>query len=221
MGMSPAVLTETIWALLYACMTLIGRETDRLTHVLVQEPYDDARLTPRFYFPDQPSESLRLPNGKTVRARDAAIELADIPFVPLRNRFMELGSRPGRFGSMVASCSRLLAQDRRRKVRIEVDAARGVVTVDGLSVRLRSRSIQTLRFLLEINEKGVWPAGQPEAIEPMRRFLGGENTAWLTDADDLKRELSEIRRRFAGAGIAWAPGTRRQSLVLPPFTTGC
>jgi len=30
---------KTMGALLYACLTLVGRETDRLTHVLVNEPF--------------------------------------------------------------------------------------------------------------------------------------------------------------------------------------
>jgi len=80
---------KTVGTLLYACMTLVGREDDRLTHVLVNEPFDDARLSPRFYFPEQPSAELTTPDNKTVRAPEAHIDLADVPFVPLRNLFPE------------------------------------------------------------------------------------------------------------------------------------
>jgi CRISPR-associated protein (TIGR02584 family) len=39
---------KTMGALLYACISLLGRETDRLTHVLVNDPFDDPRLKPHF-----------------------------------------------------------------------------------------------------------------------------------------------------------------------------
>ena len=42
---------KTMGALLYACLTLVGRETDRLTHVLVNEPFETLR---GFWFPGQP-----------------------------------------------------------------------------------------------------------------------------------------------------------------------
>ena len=42
---------KTLGALLYACMSLLGRESDRLTHVLVNEPFDSFGLSPRFFFP--------------------------------------------------------------------------------------------------------------------------------------------------------------------------
>jgi CRISPR-associated protein (TIGR02584 family) len=37
---------KTMGALLYAGLSLIGRDTDRLTHVLVNEPFDDPRRQP-------------------------------------------------------------------------------------------------------------------------------------------------------------------------------
>ncbi|MCZ7641236.1 MAG: CRISPR-associated ring nuclease Csm6 [Verrucomicrobia bacterium] len=54
---------KTMGALLYACLTLVGRETDRLTHVLVNEPFETSR---DFFFPGQPGD----PSGnRTVRPR--------------------------------------------------------------------------------------------------------------------------------------------------------
>ena len=43
---------KTMGALLYGCMTLAGRDEDRLTHVLVNEPYESLV---DFFFPGQPS----------------------------------------------------------------------------------------------------------------------------------------------------------------------
>ena len=82
---------KTMGALLYACISLLGRETDRLTHVLVNDPFDDPRLKPRFYFPQQPQQQLIAMDGRAVSAADAKIDLADLPFVPLRNLFEQIG----------------------------------------------------------------------------------------------------------------------------------
>ena len=41
---------KTMGALLYGCMTLLGRETDRLTHVLVHEPFETG-VSLNFIFP--------------------------------------------------------------------------------------------------------------------------------------------------------------------------
>jgi hypothetical protein len=79
-------------------MTLVERETDRITHVPVDGPFDDPRLEPKFYFPEQPTGELALLQKRSVQARDARIVLADLPFVPLRNLFAkELRSMPGGF----------------------------------------------------------------------------------------------------------------------------
>ena len=42
---------KTMGALLYACFSLLGRESDRLTHVLVSEPFDQTR---GFFSPASP-----------------------------------------------------------------------------------------------------------------------------------------------------------------------
>jgi hypothetical protein len=89
------------------------------------------------------------------------------------------------------------------------------VTVDGLSVHLRKRAFDTLRYVVHANVSGNVPTYQPEAVDRMKAFLN--EPSWLLSQDDLKRELSEIRRAFGEAGIVWRPGQRTQSLLLPPF----
>jgi hypothetical protein len=82
-------------ALLHAAFSLVGRSGDRLLHVLVNEPFDDPRLNPPFFFPGQPGES-PAPSAAARRAPSAAgssrkprsapavrIDLADVPLVAL------------------------------------------------------------------------------------------------------------------------------------------
>lgn len=73
-------------------LSLYGRPQDRLSHVLVSEPYETNRA---FYYPtpyDHPIHSLRGGKEITVDARHARVELADIPFVRLREESKGPGS---------------------------------------------------------------------------------------------------------------------------------
>ncbi len=212
---------KTMGALLVSCMTLIGRETDRLTHVLVNEPFD-TRLEPGFFFPGQLAHKLKKFDGKTVSVADAVIELADVPFVPLRNRFKELGDLPGNFNALVVRYSRALKQDANRKANVKLALDFKSVEVDGQKAVLRPRSCLVLAFLMELNERPPLPRGQLEASEPFNTFLAvracPEAKTWkAAGPDDLKRELSEIRKVFKSKGISWGPGMRSASLKLPPF----
>jgi CRISPR-associated protein (TIGR02584 family) len=70
-------------------LSLYGRAQDRLSHVLVSEPYESNR---DFYYPtpqQHPLRVLRRGREETFDARDARIELADIPFVRLRDGIPE------------------------------------------------------------------------------------------------------------------------------------
>lgn len=201
---------KTMGALLYACITLVGRETDRLTHVLVNSPYDSPALTPKFYFPCAICNSLK--------GAKPQVELADVPFVPLRNKFAEIADTPGNFSRLVTRYSKQLRTESSRKVSVTLDSDRSTVTVDGESVVLRKRAFLVLSYLVHINSnRGPIPFGQPEAVDPLKAFLGEKEADWVVSADDIKRELSEIRKKLLIAGIAWIPGERRNSLRLPPF----
>lgn len=213
---------KTMSALLYACMTLIGRETDRLTHVLVNDPYD-SDLEPRFYFPDQRPGTLKGRNGRSFKACNARVELADIPFVPLRNRFRELERMPGGFSSLV----RQYAKDLKTEgvcPRVRIDREAKEVWVNGTSVPLRTRALLVLEYLVELSRIDAPPTSHKEAVDPLKAFMASHPSAdarnWSgsdTLLDDLKRELSYLRRAFDRHGVSWGPGLRADSLRLPPF----
>jgi len=95
---------KTMSSLLYGCMTLIGRRDDRLTHVLVSQPYDSPVIRPRFYYPQQQEQELITPNElHPILAQDAQVQLMDVPYVPVRYAFeKQLGDTPGGFHELVA-----------------------------------------------------------------------------------------------------------------------
>jgi len=207
---------KTMSALLYSAVSLIGRESDRITHVLVNEPYD-LPTTPRFYFPDQPTGPL-LWGKKRFLPQKAQIELADLPFVPLRNRFRDLDDLPGSFSSLIHRYSRQIRKDSIEPVQIRLIPRQREIRVDDREgIQLRARAYWVLEYLIDVNQRRMLPASQKEAVEPLIEFVkkrGFYSLNSFTD-EDIKRELSYIRQIFSKAEIHWGP--RHRSLELPPF----
>jgi CRISPR-associated protein (TIGR02584 family) len=199
---------KTMSALLYACMSLVGREQDRVTHVLV--PGDlERRRDPPFFFPARKSET---------------VELADIPFVPLRHALRDLGGGPGSFRGLVARYARAL-DDRSRPACVSLEE--GAVSVDDTRVELGLRPWLTLAFLVEINLRRQIPPDQLAADPVFKAYLAASDkpgarewAAGYVEGADLRRELSHLREKLGKAGLIWMPGLRARSLVLPPFRIG-
>ncbi len=231
---------KTLGALLYACMSLIGRETDRLTHVLVDEPFDSPQLDPRFYFPEQQEQQLKL-NGKTFIAKQAEIDLGDIPFVPLRNLFeRDLIKKPCSFTELVDRCRRKVNLAAKRNVKLTIWRSRREMEVNGVSIHTSNVQQVLMLFLAD-------PAAAPacaqitkfaSAIEPLRDFAKklyaqrkpNDFRDWrgealiANDFDDqnLRRSLSELKDKLRTAGneaealVRALPEKGRFSLDLPP-----
>jgi CRISPR-associated protein (TIGR02584 family) len=62
-------------------MTLHARAQDRISHVLVSEPFESV---PTFFFPPREPCVLTTRDGSQVNTRDARVLLADLPFLRLR-----------------------------------------------------------------------------------------------------------------------------------------
>jgi hypothetical protein len=196
-------------------MSLIGRETDRVTHVLVSEPFDNCRS---FFFPKQPIQDLVAGRDATpVRARDAKIDLADMPFVPLRNRFTDLADLPGTFTSLVDRYARQLKTDASRKVPIVIEHTRKRLIVDGVEMPMRSRALAVLHYLLECQDADRIPRDQLAAADNFKPWQANNPKAYQTAciADDFRHELNHLRTALKKHGLAWQPPVR--SLVFLPF----
>lgn len=138
---------KTMGALLYGAMTLVAKETDRLTHVLVNQPFEMCRT---FFYPAQPVKILEAgPPGQTISvdATTAEIGLADIPFVPLRNGFRELGEGGMTFHGLVRRYSRELTRANTEKPRIALDREEGILTVQETRIPLAGRELLVCMFL--------------------------------------------------------------------------
>jgi hypothetical protein len=222
-------------------MSLLGRETDRLTHVLVTEPYDHPELKPRFYFPEQPAQELTTVDRKTVSASQATIDLGDIPFVPLRNLFeREFVRKPGSFTELVSRCQLKVKEVASRAVNLVVRRLRREISVNGVPVQTSVSQHVLLLFLAESSSAGarLKITKFNNAIEPLAAFAnylyGKRNPSdfndWRAEArlpgsfDDqnLRRCLNELKEKLRAAGqeaealIPALPTKGRFSLDLPP-----
>ena len=90
-------------------LSLYGRPQDRLSHVLVSEPYETNR---NFYYPTPYEKGIRVgrdDNQMTIDARKAEVTLASIPFVRLRQELPpRLLCDEAKLSQVVASANRAL-----------------------------------------------------------------------------------------------------------------
>jgi CRISPR-associated protein (TIGR02584 family) len=218
---------KTMGALLYACMTLAGREADRLTHVLINPPYDSLK---EFFFPGQ--SGFVPPAG----ADGPCVGLADVPFVPLRNLFhRELGRAAGTFSQLVASCSREIRHRAAAELRIEIPAHRSVLRVNHAELALSGREHFLMRCLARHAKNGLPPVpSYGEALD----LLAAHAREWdeeiesgrmrftaramvFEEEQDIRRVLSDLRKKLRSLGHPGAvladslPVRGRFSLDLP------
>lgn len=131
-------------------LSLYGRPQDRLSHVLVSDPFETNRA---FYYPtpyDHPIHSKRGDKEITVDARNARVDLADIPFVRLREGLpKELLKGDARFSQAVAA-----AQCVGRKLELVIDVAARSVTASGEPVKLTPQNFTLLLWLARRRMQG-------------------------------------------------------------------
>lgn len=208
---------KTMGALLYAAMSLIGKEDDRVTHVLVSERFETVR---GFYYPDQPLQHLETTapgqSPEAVEARDAEIELADIPFVPLRNKFAELNEPRRTFAGLVARYSRAERASPGRPPKVSLDQDAGIFTVEGRPVSLTGRDLVVAAFLHDRAVRGL-PHFRDRAeaaanlvaylVRWKNDFSGHRATARLSgklSEDDVTKALANLRVKLRAAGLGTA-----------------
>ncbi|MDH7501793.1 MAG: CRISPR-associated ring nuclease Csm6 [Verrucomicrobiota bacterium] len=202
---------KTMGALLYACMTLVGRETDRLTHVLVNDPFDTLR---EFFFPKQPGGPISKPDtqnpGRLLKydPADARVDLADVPFVPLRNLFVrELGRKAGTFSRLVDTCRADVRRRAAESIRLTIDSVRAELDVNSTTIKLSPTEMLVMLFLARRAKHREQPyCSYKDAIDDLDSFRNEqlEATKDFNDwrhANSLRSEWDERELTKAVAGI--------------------
>lgn len=146
-------------------LSLFGREQDRLSHVLVNEPFES--LPDFFYPPPRPRVVFGVGNRPASTA-DARIELAEIPFVRLRAGLpAALLSGTASFGATVEAASRRFGP-----ARLRLDAATSSVQAGETTVRLPPALWAWYALLAEARRRGAGEDGMVRAADlDARRLL--------------------------------------------------
>lgn len=150
------------------CLSLCARPQDRLSHVLVSEPFESH---PQFYFPPARGRVLYTRDNKPVHTDDARITLADIPFVRLRRGVPEgiLAGSAG-FGETVAATEEALPFP---ELRFDLPARE--IRCGGKPLRLPPQLLAWYAWMAECRKLGLDFGGEPGHVRwtdaAERRFL--------------------------------------------------
>jgi len=175
-------------------LSLLGRDQDRLSHVLVSEPFEGS---PDFFYPtpyERVIEVGPIDRRRPVDCRDARVTLADIPFVRLRHgidrRLLE--GRIG-FADAVESAQPTFAPPH---VRIEVDAGR--LFAGGRRVPMAPALVAFYLWLGRRAQRGL-PGVERPAVE-----VGNVDYAadYLAAYDLIKGRSVRTERRFRDGMLA-------------------
>lgn len=192
---------KTMSTLLYAAFTLIGRPQDRLTHVLVNDPFESPALRPRFYFPRTPPvlHQGRDREGRVVaeaRSDEAVLDLADIPFVRVRQFFQrDFSELPGRFMTLVNDLNRLAGAGGRERIRLSFDDAKGTVVMNGTRVDLGPREHMLFAFMVKRAADGEAPWFTKSGAS-LIRGLHGFMADWLARHPDIQARAHKQKRAW-------------------------
>lgn len=173
-------------------LSLFGRTQDRLSHVLVSEPFESNR---DFFYPSPDGKTILAPNGSPLDQRTARVMLADIPFVRLREGLSSaFNSRQERFDEAV------------RRIQAEI--------LPPISIRF------------ELSKPAVYCSGQKVDLAPLpfvvflwfaKRCLAGAPPVrpGLVEAAQILALYEEIFPQRAGDLARSAKTMKRPEDVLP------
>ncbi|MGY6214207.1 CRISPR-associated ring nuclease Csm6 [Methylolobus aquaticus] len=172
-------------------LSLFGRPRDRLSHVLVEAPFESH---PGFFYPTPYPEVIYAPppDQRPLDTRDAVVTLADIPFVRLREGLPQrLLSGRASFSDTVHIAQRVLD-----KPQLTLDTAGRCVTAGGETISLA-------------------PADFAFYLWFVRRRLNGDPPVRSTEPD-VHHEYLAVYQDVAGG--EWADTDRVVSALAQGFT---
>jgi CRISPR-associated protein (TIGR02584 family) len=181
---------KTMGFLLGYALSLFGRAQDRLSHVLVAEPF---QAHPQFFFPPRTPRVLHDRDKRPVSTADAKVTLAEIPVVRLREGLPRgLLAKRQSYSDVVAAAQRTLAHPQ-----LVVDFFTRSLVCGGKQVRL---SPMTFAFAAWLAERAM-RLGPEEAAVHWSRCDWREFLAVYTALPNQSGErIASTRARLAGEG---------------------
>ena len=189
---------KTMSALLFSCMSLLGREQDKVYHVLIPPKYD-CGMAPPFYFPQKGvvHELLdrgRKPTGKKIQSSKIGIELFDVPYVRMRGWFQEkFKTLPPSYRKLVAKVQ-TVAPSAVVRPEVEIDAWNCAVRVGGVELRPSPYEFAVLIMLAN----GI--SSQYEMYERLCKFVNtrsADKCDWVYEGQVDPADLQSGKHKFS------------------------
>ncbi len=171
-------------------LSLLGREQDRLSHVLVTSHFESH---PEFFYPPKQSRILYSapPDSRPMDASEAQIDLAEIPFVRLRRQLpLELLCKPLTFDAAVAAANSAVdIPELRLNLRAES------VIASGVAVKMPPADFTFLMWLARRRRRGAeCPSEGAPDLESAREYLSARQSAFPDRGPDRLRTQKTLAR---------------------------
>lgn len=199
---------KTMSALLFSCMTLLGREDDKVFHVLLPPEFEGG-VTPPMYYPVKGVTYTNRMTGKTYKSEKFQSELFEVPFVRMRGWYQEkFKTIPPTYRTLVSRV-KTVSPPAIAYPEIEIDILNGGVTVNGMTV-LMSRPCFALLALLA---DGCSVKDAHQRLLKTHALGGNTRCDWLvtfcegslftraTDTDDMNKTMSNLRKVLRRSGF--------------------
>ncbi|MBP1148941.1 CRISPR-associated ring nuclease Csm6 [Methylocaldum sp. RMAD-M] len=170
-------------------LSLYGRPQDRLSHVLVDAPFESH---PGFFYPTPYSQVIYAlpPDQKPLDTQNAAVTLADIPFVRLRHGLPEaLLKGRSSFSAAVRAAQMTLGP-----ARLDIDLSARTVTAGGIAIPFPPAELAFYAWLARRAQRELPPLPCPPDGAPDRDYAEG----FLAEYRAIIGELGDADRVFAG-----------------------
>lgn len=174
-------------------LSLFGRPQDRLSHVLVSEPFESSW---DFFYPTPYERIIQIRGDKLANCRDAQVTLAEIPFVRLREGLPpRLLSGQAGLSAVVQAANRALLAPR-----LALDCSRRLALADDIALELGATEFAVLLWLAERARQGdaavdwTTPQAADEFLSIAERLFGRMSAEYDRISDALRwRRSAAIR----------------------------
>ena len=202
---------KTMSALLFSCMTLLGREDDRVFHVLLPPEFEGG-VTPPMYYPVKGVTYTNRMTGKTYKSEKFQSELFEVPFVRMRGWYQEkFKNIPPSYRTLISKVQ-TVAPPAVVYPEIEIDAWNGWAKIDGKLAPMSKACFAMLLFIAD----GCPSKNLHEKLLALHKQRGAAKCDWLASfqegsrfadencPEDVYKVQSELRKKLRSAGFAAA-----------------
>lgn len=211
---------KSMSALMYAAMTYGADEEDIITHVLADETASDCRA---FFFPEQKEQKLiTYKEQQAFIAKKVHLELAEIPFAPLRSLVgSAVDDAGGSFATLVGRARKRLRYINVEDTRIRLSLSECVATINGKAVPLPEEQYALLAILVVFSIRQQGSEGKrmgPKDLKEGGKILEKMKTQGLLPKSVIERWSLRFYSQWEENGN-WPADINRQKSYLKKSLT--